>query len=124
VPAVEVLRNTKLVAEMIERGDFGGVREAMESSMAPGSQTFEQELLRLVSQGVVTQDEALSHADSQANLMWQLQNLIMAGGAAGAGATSRPGSVVEPPAFTAFTVDVREPAMRLPPVERTPRAAG
>ena len=32
-PAVEVMLNTKLIAEMIERGDFSGVKEAMEKSM-------------------------------------------------------------------------------------------
>ena len=35
VPACEVALNTKLVAELIEKGDFSGVREAMEKSMAP-----------------------------------------------------------------------------------------
>jgi twitching motility protein PilU len=42
VPAVEVMLNTKLVAELIEKGDFSGVKEAMEKSMAEGSQTFEK----------------------------------------------------------------------------------
>jgi twitching motility protein PilU len=42
VPAVEVMLNTKLVGELIEKGDFSGVKEAMEKSMAEGSQTFEQ----------------------------------------------------------------------------------
>jgi twitching motility protein PilU len=32
IPAVEVLLNTKLVSEMIEKGDFAGVKEAMERS--------------------------------------------------------------------------------------------
>jgi twitching motility protein PilU len=122
VPAVEVLRNTKLVAEMIERGDLSGVKEAMESSMAPGSQTFEQDLIRLVSEGLVAQDEAVAYADSPANLMWKLQNR-MAEAEAGA---SGPGSAhrePEPPVFTAFTVEVREPVMALPPVQSPPRAS-
>ena len=46
--AVEVLLNTKLVSELIEQGDFSGVREAMEKSMAEGSQSFEQDLARLI----------------------------------------------------------------------------
>src|SRR6478672_2175422 len=36
VPAIEVLLNTKLIAELIEKGDFSGVKEAMENSMADG----------------------------------------------------------------------------------------
>jgi twitching motility protein PilU len=37
VAAVEVLLNTKLVSEMIGKGDFTGVKEAMERSIADGS---------------------------------------------------------------------------------------
>src|SRR6266513_6009063 len=47
-PAVEVMLNTKLVSELIEQGDFNGVKEAMEKSLAEGSQTFEQDLARLI----------------------------------------------------------------------------
>ena len=74
VPAVEVMLNTKLVSELIERGDFSGVKEAMEKSMAEGSQTFEQDFARLINAGTITRDEGLAFADSPTNLMWRLQN--------------------------------------------------
>jgi twitching motility protein PilU len=74
VPAVEVMLNTKLVSELIEQGDFNGVKEAMEKSLAEGSQTFEQDLARLITQGMITRDEGLAFADSPTNLMWRLQN--------------------------------------------------
>lgn len=74
VPAVEVMLNTKLVSELIEQGDFTGVKEAMEKSLAEGSQTFEQDLARLISNGTITRDEGLAFADSPTNLMWRLQN--------------------------------------------------
>ncbi len=74
VPAVEVMLNTKLVSELIEKGDLPGVKEAMEKSMAQGSQTFEQDIARLITEGVVSRDEGLSHADSPTNLVWRLQN--------------------------------------------------
>ena len=51
MPAVEVMLNTKLVSELIERGDFSGVKEAMEKSLAEGSQTFEQDLARMIAAG-------------------------------------------------------------------------
>jgi twitching motility protein PilU len=73
-PAVEVMLNTKLVAELIEQGDFNGVKEAMEKSLAEGSQTFEAELARLIGEGVITRDEGLAYADSPTNLMWRLAN--------------------------------------------------
>lgn len=74
VPAVEVLQNTKLIAELIDKGDLSGVKEAVEKSMAVGSQTFEQDIARLITEGVITRDEGLTHADSPTNLMWRLQN--------------------------------------------------
>ena len=74
VPAVEVMLNTKLVAELIEKGDFSSVREAMEKSMAEGSQTFEEALADLIQSGTITRADGLVNADSPTNLMWRLDN--------------------------------------------------
>ena len=74
VPAVEVMLNTKLVSELVEKGDFSGIRDAMEKSMAEGSQTFEEALARLIMDGQIERKEGLAHADSPTNLMWRLQN--------------------------------------------------
>ncbi|MFY9512193.1 MAG: PilT/PilU family type 4a pilus ATPase [Rubrivivax sp.] len=74
VPAIEVLLNTKLVAELIEKGDLGGVKDAVEKSLAEGSQTFEQDIARLINEGVISRDEGLANADSPTNLLWRLQN--------------------------------------------------
>ena len=73
-PAIEIMLNSKLVSELIEKGDFSGVKEAMEKSMADGSQTFEQDIARLILDGVVDRKEGLANADSPTNLMWRLQN--------------------------------------------------
>ena len=59
---------------MITRGDFNGVKEAMEKSMAEGSQTYEQDIARLINEGIVSRDEGLVNSDSPTNLMWRLQN--------------------------------------------------
>jgi len=74
VPAIEVLLNTKLVSELIEKGDLGGVKEAVEKSLAEGSQTFEQDIARLINDGTISRDEGLANADSPTNLLWRLQN--------------------------------------------------
>src|SRR5450830_795377 len=73
-PAVEILLNTRLVSEKIEKGDFTGVQEAVEKSMAEGSQTFEQDIARLILSGVVDRKEGLASSDSPTNLLWRLQN--------------------------------------------------
>ena len=74
VPAIEILLNTRLVSELIERGDLGAVKEAVENSMAEGSQTFEQDIARLINEDVISRDEGLANSDSPTNLLWRLQN--------------------------------------------------
>ncbi|MDB5817356.1 MAG: type pili twitching motility protein PilT [Rhizobacter sp.] len=74
LPAVEVLLNTKLISELIESSDLAGVKESMEKSLAEGSQTFEQDLARLITEGAITRDEGLAFSDSPTNLMWRLSN--------------------------------------------------
>ncbi len=104
MPAVEVMLNTKLVSELIEQGDFTGVKEAMEKSLAEGSQTFEQDLARLITTDMITRDEGLAYADSPTNLMWRLQNDMS------------PVSRIQPkkeenddqPTFTEIQLDVRD----------------
>jgi twitching motility protein PilU len=73
-PAVEVLLNSKLISDLIAQGDFSAVKEAMEQSLAEGSQTFEFELARMINEGLITRDEGLAFSDSPTNLMWRLQN--------------------------------------------------
>ncbi|HZW21964.1 PilT/PilU family type 4a pilus ATPase [Noviherbaspirillum sp.] len=99
--AVEVLLNTRHVAELIEQGEISQIKEALEKSMAPGSQTFEQALMQLIQDGVVTQEEALANADSATNLYWLINN----------SAGKKPEPEPEPkkddgPTFTEFTLNV------------------
>jgi twitching motility protein PilU len=72
--AVEVMVNTRHISDLIEKGEIGQIKEAMEKSMSPGSQSFEQALLKLVQDELVSQDEALANADSATNLLWLLNN--------------------------------------------------
>lgn len=109
VPAVEVMLNTKLISDMILKGDFGGVKDSMEKSMAEGSQTFEEALAALVRSGTIDRNEALTYADSPTNLMWRMDNDVSR-----AAAPSAPDitDVVlsgddDMPSFTEITLDVK-----------------
>jgi twitching motility protein PilU len=104
VPAVEVMLNSLLVADMISKGDIGGVKEAMEKSIAEGSQTFEADIARLITTGVIDRAEGLAHADSATNLMWRLQNDFTRGSTAPVAAPEVPD---DEPSFTEFTLDVK-----------------
>lgn len=101
-PAVEVMLNTALISSLIEKADFNGVKEAMEKSMAEGSQTFEQDIARLVLSGKVDKKEGVANADSPTNLMWRLQNDFTK-----ASQAQKPAeNTDDTPTFTEFTIDV------------------
>ena len=69
-PAVEILLNSTLIAELVKNGEFTQIKEAMEQSLYPGSQTFEQALCKLHLDGRISYDEAMSASDSATNLAW------------------------------------------------------
>jgi twitching motility protein PilU len=90
--AAEVLLNTRHIAELIEKGEISDIKEALEKSMSPGSQTFEQALFKLFMDGKITQDEAMANADSATNMLW-LINQATAGEITG---QSMPHSAAKP----------------------------
>src|SRR3954471_2602031 len=104
-PAVEVLLNTRNISELIEKGDIGEIKDAMEKSMSPGSQTFEQDLFRLVRANKITTEEALANADSATNLGLLLGNSgIMPAATERAKKGPSPGSVPGGPSFGDFKI--------------------
>ena len=108
-PAVEVMLNTKLIQDLIEKSDFSGVKEAMDNAMAEGSQTFEQDLARLILEGKIDRKEGLANADSPTNLMWRLQN------DSGRLNPNKPQEEERPsdePSFTEITLDVKPSGYR------------
>ncbi|MDP2878908.1 MAG: PilT/PilU family type 4a pilus ATPase [Sulfuricella sp.] len=74
VPAMEILVNSPYVAELIKSGETEKIKEAMEQSLTPGSQTFEQALFVLYREGKISLEEALANADSRTNLSWLINN--------------------------------------------------
>ncbi len=72
--AVEVMLNTRHIGELIEQGEVGQIKDAIEKSLSPGSQTFEQALLQMIRDGIVTQEDAMANADSASNLYWLINN--------------------------------------------------
>jgi twitching motility protein PilU len=72
--AVEVMLNTRHMSELIAKGDISEMKEAMEKSLSPGSQTFEQSLFKMLQEASITQEEALANADSATNLLWLINN--------------------------------------------------
>ena len=112
IAAVEVLLNSRHIAELIEKGDLNEIKDAMENSMVPGSQTFEQALFELYKSNTITLEEALANADSANNLQQVINNAATATAAPAAGAavdsavTTNPSLTrsVAPGSFSEFTL--------------------
>jgi twitching motility protein PilU len=111
IPAVEILLNTRNISELIEKGEISEIKEALEKSLAPGSQTFEQALFKLFMEGKITQEEALSNADSASNMLWLINQatageLSLSGQAAPPPASAEQKKDALPSAFNDFKIDV------------------
>ena len=68
VAAIEILLGTKLVSDLIQKGDVHSIKEAMEKSENIGMQTFDSHLMKLYKSGVISLEEALRNSDSPNNL--------------------------------------------------------
>ena len=104
MPAVEVLLNTKLISELIERGDFSGVKEAMEKSLAEGSQTFEQDLARMINADIdhARRGPGLRRLADQPDVAPAERHV-----AGVARSRRRRKTTSDQPSFTEITIDVR-----------------
>ncbi|HEY9035739.1 MAG TPA: PilT/PilU family type 4a pilus ATPase [Pseudomonadales bacterium] len=65
---IEVLVNTPLASDLIKGGKVHELKDLMTRSTEQGMQTFDQSLYRLYSDGEITYEDALAHADSANDL--------------------------------------------------------
>ena len=68
VAAVELMINTPHIKDLILQGEISEVKDALKDSGEKGMQNFDEALLALYKNGTITLEEAMSHADSRANL--------------------------------------------------------
>ena len=61
---IEVLLNTPLASDMIQKGDVHKLKDLMKRSREQGMITFDQALYDAYTRGEIAQEEALAHADS------------------------------------------------------------
>jgi twitching motility protein PilU len=64
IVAVEVMLVTPFISELVQKGRIGDIKEMMARSIEAGMQTFDQALFALYTQGLITGEDALRHADS------------------------------------------------------------
>jgi twitching motility protein PilU len=80
VAALEVLINTPRVSELLKKGSVGEIKSAIAAGDREGMQTFGQHLYSLYEQGIISQDEALSAADSSSDLRLRMRGFNAAVG--------------------------------------------
>ena len=102
-PAVEIMMNTGNIVDLISEGRVPEIKEAMEKSMTPGSQTFEQDLFRLIKAGKITVQEGLANADSATNLSLLVGNSGMVEATGSSELPTRPGT--GGPNFSEFKIN-------------------
>ena len=84
IPAVEVLLNTPLIADLIFKGEVKEIKDVMKRSRDQGMQTFDQALFDLHEQELISYEDALRNSDSVNDLRLQIKlNSRLFGGLAG-----------------------------------------
>lgn len=71
--AVEIMLNTRLVADLILKGEMHELKVVMTKSREVGMQTFDQALFDLYNEGAISYDEAIRNADSANELRLQIK---------------------------------------------------
>ncbi|MFP4312902.1 MAG: PilT/PilU family type 4a pilus ATPase [Alphaproteobacteria bacterium] len=79
VPAVEVMLNQSLVRELILKGEIGKIRDVMEQNNPIGMCTFDQSLLRLFSDGLISEDVVISNSDKPSDMKIKVQQAKLSG---------------------------------------------
>lgn len=73
IPAVEIMLNSPLIADLIFKGEVGEIKDVMKRSRELGMQTFDQSLFDLYEAGLIRYEDALRYADSVNDLRLQIK---------------------------------------------------
>jgi twitching motility protein PilU len=73
VAAVEIMLNTPLISDLINKGEVTELKELMKRSRELGMQTFDQALFDLYENNLITYNDAIRNADSVNDLRLQIK---------------------------------------------------
>lgn len=73
--AIEVLLNNARIAELLRKGEFNVIKREMDQFIPDGMQSMDTALLNLYQKQVITQETALSYADSPNDLRLKIKTL-------------------------------------------------
>lgn len=76
-PAIEVMLNQGLVRELILKGEIGKIHDVMEQNNSIGMSTFDQSLMRLYMDELITEDTAITNSDKPSDMKIKVQQTKM-----------------------------------------------
>ncbi len=77
VPACEVMINTPLIKNLIEKNDLDKLARAVETGGQDGMQSFNQCLLRLFNEGKISESDALAYSSNPDSLRMNLKGIYL-----------------------------------------------
>jgi twitching motility protein PilU len=80
--AIEIMLNQGLVRELIHKGEISKIKDVMEQNNQLGMCSFDQSLIRLYKEGLITEEMALSQADQPGDLKIRIQQIKLGEGGA------------------------------------------
>jgi len=79
VPATEIMLNQGLVRELILKGEISRIRDIMEANNPIGMCTFDQSLLRLFVDKLISEDTAITNSDKPSDMKIKIQQAKLSG---------------------------------------------
>jgi twitching motility protein PilU len=75
VVALEILLNEALIKELILKGETVRIKEIMANNNPAGMVVFDQSLIRLYTEGLISEQTAIAEADIPADMKMKIQNI-------------------------------------------------
>jgi len=75
-PALEIMLNNEMVRSLIETGKLDALTATMEKSSGVGMRTFNQSLIEMLQNGIITQETALKHSPQPEALMMNFKGIF------------------------------------------------
>jgi twitching motility protein PilT len=81
IPGIEIMLNTPIVRKLIEENRVDKLPSAVETGKEDGMQSFNQSILGLVNEGLITEEDALKMASNPEALKMNLKGIFLSSSA-------------------------------------------
>ncbi len=78
-PAIEIMLNQGLVRELVLKGEISKIHDVMEQNNPIGMCSFDQSLLRLFKEGLISEETTISNSDKPSDMKIKVQQIKLSG---------------------------------------------